>query len=613
MAFDQNSIPLDLRPLNVPRTMVEDPRIAPATTTGRTTEGVFPNPARDAGSPGSVQMFYPATVSDAGLVGLGFGNAVPGVAAWCPHVPVAIGRAGISPGAIGLGYNPNLGTRVAGNASDQASDEGHTRIICLRRDVSFNELVQKMVDTYGQPVVIKYQLPEEDLDALVSVSCPDDLENMMDEYEKLVERSSDGSAKLRVFLFSASELDPSDMVQFGNFNDSGQRYFDAVNGIMDGIGGGIARKESIASATSTQNSDVSGNDATDNLVQHQGDVSGPPFSSALSPKGNSATSNEPATRLMCVDPNPAIYADVSAIPLGIPVGNTGPPQTSSSKPDVEFERSVPLTVQPQQVGFDLQQCRMDIPATTAYLQSYVHPHREVTNHADYVQVPHQMGFPNQLLATSGSVLTHQQIRDNASGVSSHQFIPAVHMTMTPTASHVSIRPSVIQPLVQPQQARIDCYTDESTFGPRVVQLPLDQSYNPYQAQVPLPPAVVGGYGWHQVPAQDHVVLSDGWAHQQVILPETTTRLEDCFMCQKELPHAHSDPLVQGLRDSSASSVSDSNSAYHSLRLEDNVRARQINRVVAVQQYAVPTQYQVKPDTLVNRPINRRYCRVLHFI
>ncbi|XP_010656540.1 uncharacterized protein LOC100251651 isoform X1 [Vitis vinifera] len=732
MAFDQNSIPLDLRPLNVPRTMVEDPRIAPATTTGRTTEGVFPNPARDAGSPGSVQMFYPATVSDAGLVGLGFGNAVPGVAAWCPHVPVAIGRAGISPGAIGLGYNPNLGTRVAGNASDQASDEGtddsnsgkkvkflcsfggkilprpsdgmlryvggHTRIICLRRDVSFNELVQKMVDTYGQPVVIKYQLPEEDLDALVSVSCPDDLENMMDEYEKLVERSSDGSAKLRVFLFSASELDPSDMVQFGNFNDSGQRYFDAVNGIMDGIGGGIARKESIASATSTQNSDVSGNDATDNLVQHQGDVSGPPFSSALSPKGNSATSNEPATRLMCVDPNPAIYADVSAIPLGIPVGNTGPPQTSSSKPDVEFERSVPLTVQPQQVGFDLQQCRMDIPATTAYLQSYVHPHREVTNHADYVQVPHQMGFPNQLLATSGSVLTHQQIRDNASGVSSHQFIPAVHMTMTPTASHVSIRPSVIQPLVQPQQARIDCYTDESTFGPRVVQLPLDQSYNPYQAQVPLPPAVVGGYGWHQVPAQDHVVLSDGWAHQQVILPETTTRLEDCFMCQKELPHAHSDPLVQGLRDSSASSVSDSNSAYHSLRLEDNVRARQINRVVvtgalgegiieqgvgaqprvlghmdhqagtlqsevvgicqnldaqhenekiilqkmdnpdqprvpipqgvvglagavqssygvftgtipqtsqeeAVQQYAVPTQYQVKPDTLVNRPIN----------
>ena len=34
------------------------------------------------------------------------------------------------------------------------------------------------------------------------------------------------------------------------------------------------------------------------------------------------------------------------------------------------------------------------------------------------------------------------------------------------------------------------------------------------------------------------------------------------MCQKESPHAYSGPLVQRLRDSSASSVSDSRSAYH---------------------------------------------------
>ena len=111
---------------------------------------------------------------------------------------------------------------------------------------------------------------------------------------------------------------------------------------VDGIGGGIARKESIASATSTQNSNVSGNNATDNLVQHQGDVSGPPFSSALSLKGNSAASNEPATRMACADPNPATYADISTIPLGILVFKTGPPQTSFSKPDLEFGRIVPL-------------------------------------------------------------------------------------------------------------------------------------------------------------------------------------------------------------------------------------------------------------------------------
>nr|CAN78976.1 hypothetical protein VITISV_035748 [Vitis vinifera] len=57
-------------------------------------------------------------------------------------------------------------------------------------------------------------------------------------------------------------------------------------------------------------------------------------------------------------------------------------------------------------------------------QPYVHPHREVTNHADYLRVPHQMGFPNQLLANSGSAITHQQICDNASGANGEDDIPS---------------------------------------------------------------------------------------------------------------------------------------------------------------------------------------------
>ena len=71
-----------------------------------------------------------------------------------------------------------------------------------------------------------------------------------------------------------------------------------------------------------------------------------------------------------------------------------------------------------------QQCRMNIPATTAYLQPYVHPHREVTNHADYLRVPHQMGVLNQLLAKSGYALTHQQIRDHASGANGEDDAPS---------------------------------------------------------------------------------------------------------------------------------------------------------------------------------------------
>ncbi|CAK9882837.1 unnamed protein product [Sphagnum jensenii] len=79
---------------------------------------------------------------------------------------------------------------------------GDTRIITVNRDINHAELVSKMTETYNQhDLTIKYQLPDEDLDALISISSDEDLVNMMEEYDK-IERS-DGCARLRVFLFSA--------------------------------------------------------------------------------------------------------------------------------------------------------------------------------------------------------------------------------------------------------------------------------------------------------------------------------------------------------------------------------------------------------------------------
>ncbi|GAV73894.1 PB1 domain-containing protein/Pkinase_Tyr domain-containing protein [Cephalotus follicularis] len=670
MAFDQNSIPKDLRPLNVTRTVTEDPRIAVATTIGRNPDGFFPNPAREAANLGSIPIFYPATVSDTGFVGLGYGNMAPGVSPWAPRMPVPVGQVGMNPPAVGFGYGPNLGNRVvlnavdqagndgvsgigygqnfvnlvngygsdqvnnelvsgsspnansgnlgtrnSGNGSDYVSEEGgddsvsgkkikflcsfggkilprpsdgvlryvggQTRIISLRRDMSYNELTQKMVDTYGQPVVIKYQLPDEELDALVSVSCPDDLDNMMDEYEKLVERSSDGSAKLRVFLFSASELDLSGMMQYGDLHDSGHRYVEAVNGINDGVGGGIARKESMASATSTQNSDISGNEVVVTSGASQGDVTGPPSTTMSSPTGNSACPRDSAPRLVCVDPTPAVYADVSGFQMGFPLVKSGTPQNLSSQPEVESEKSVPLNVLKQQSGFGLQQPAVEIPPPAAYTQAYVDPCQEVVNHAGYLHLPPQMGYPNsQFLGTVGSIYTQPQLRDHAAGLSPHQFIPAVHMTMTPSSPHIGLRPTtMVQPLMQPQQTLLEHYPDESTFGTRVVQLPVDPSYNAYQAQVSH--AVVGGgYAWPQIPQPDHFVFSDGSASQkQILFSEKIPRLEDCYMCQKALPHAHSDPLAQGQRDTDASPVSYSNSVHHTLSPDDAMRFQPINMVV----------------------------------
>ncbi|KAK3010145.1 hypothetical protein RJ639_011802 [Escallonia herrerae] len=106
---------------------------------------------------------------------------------------------------------------------------GETRIIRIRKDITWQELWQKAISMYNETHAVKYQLPGEDLDALVSVSCDEDLQNMMEECNIL--RDGEGSKKLRMFLFSISDLDDS---QFGLTNSSGDsdiQYVVAVNGM----------------------------------------------------------------------------------------------------------------------------------------------------------------------------------------------------------------------------------------------------------------------------------------------------------------------------------------------------------------------------------------------
>jgi hypothetical protein len=86
---------------------------------------------------------------------------------------------------------------------------GETRIIRISKNISWQELMQKTVAIYNQSHTIKYQLPGEDLDALVSVSCDEDLQNMMEECNV---SEDGGSKKPRMFLFSCNDLEDS---QFG--------------------------------------------------------------------------------------------------------------------------------------------------------------------------------------------------------------------------------------------------------------------------------------------------------------------------------------------------------------------------------------------------------------
>ncbi|XP_043813364.1 uncharacterized protein LOC110616777 isoform X3 [Manihot esculenta] len=115
---------------------------------------------------------------------------------------------------------------------------GETHIICISKDISWEELERKTLAIYTQPHVIKYQLPGEDLDALVSVSCDEDLQNMMEEWNEVEGREA--SQKLRMFLFSMSDLEDAQFGLGSLEGDSDIQYVVAVNGMDLGL-----RKSSI--------------------------------------------------------------------------------------------------------------------------------------------------------------------------------------------------------------------------------------------------------------------------------------------------------------------------------------------------------------------------------
>ncbi|XP_071730323.1 uncharacterized protein [Rutidosis leptorrhynchoides] len=114
---------------------------------------------------------------------------------------------------------------------------GDTRIIRIKKDISWQELWQKMVDIYNETSSVKYQLPGEDLDALVSVSCDEDLQNMMEECNVIGDIES--ANKLRMFLFSLSDLDDTHLSLANSGTDSEVQYVVAVNGFNSGSRRGL--------------------------------------------------------------------------------------------------------------------------------------------------------------------------------------------------------------------------------------------------------------------------------------------------------------------------------------------------------------------------------------
>ncbi|GAB4830190.1 hypothetical protein Ancab_019832 [Ancistrocladus abbreviatus] len=165
------------------------------------------------------------------------GSRVPPIT--IPHSPHSCGpyESGFSDGlqSCRMRILCSFGGRILPRPSDGKLRYvgGETRIISIQKNISWGELLNKTTGICNHSHTIKYQLPGEDLDALISVSSDEDLQNMMEEYHGL-ERQA-GSQRLRIFLIPTNESDNRCSLETSTIQQRNPdfEYVVAVNGILD--------------------------------------------------------------------------------------------------------------------------------------------------------------------------------------------------------------------------------------------------------------------------------------------------------------------------------------------------------------------------------------------
>ncbi|KAL9666091.1 hypothetical protein QQ045_000413 [Rhodiola kirilowii] len=110
---------------------------------------------------------------------------------------------------------------------------GETRILSIYRNLSWADLVKKTTLVCNQPHSIKYPLPGEDLDSLISVSSDEDLQNMIEEYYGL--EKIEGSQRPRLFLIPLNESEKTSSFESSTIPQSSPdyQYVVALNGVLD--------------------------------------------------------------------------------------------------------------------------------------------------------------------------------------------------------------------------------------------------------------------------------------------------------------------------------------------------------------------------------------------
>ncbi|XP_030534498.1 ecdysone-induced protein 75B [Rhodamnia argentea] len=110
---------------------------------------------------------------------------------------------------------------------------GETRIVVVDRHSSLADLSARLSRAllHGRPFALKYQLPTEDLDSLISVTNDEDLLNMIDEYDRAASPSPSPlrPSRLRLFLFFTKPETATSMGTLLDDSKSETWFVDALN------------------------------------------------------------------------------------------------------------------------------------------------------------------------------------------------------------------------------------------------------------------------------------------------------------------------------------------------------------------------------------------------
>ncbi|KAK8489538.1 hypothetical protein V6N11_066326 [Hibiscus sabdariffa] len=176
---------------------------------------------------------------------------------------------------------------------------------------------------------VKYQLPNEDLDALITVTTDEDLENMMEEYERLAQNQNPRLARLRLFLFSNGDVSRTSSISSlldGSVNRE-HWFLDALN---SGANSGLERGRSEVSSIVSEVPDyLFGLDNSDE-VQTRG-----PKLGTRQLLHDNVSASDPGSPAPVVSSSP--YCSTSSAPVAPPMPDLPPVKTKPDKPESGFE------------------------------------------------------------------------------------------------------------------------------------------------------------------------------------------------------------------------------------------------------------------------------------